>query len=104
MISPNHDVNPNNLLVTPSATGPGGNVQSVWDLPEGNGTTLGAQLSNLTNGALYINVHSAGHGGGEIRGQIQAIPVPAAAGMGIGLLSAWGAWRAYCRRGRRFAT
>ena len=45
-----------------------------WDAPEGNGTTLAAQLSNLREGRAYINFHTTQFGGGEIRGNF---PPPA---------------------------
>ncbi|MCB1742111.1 MAG: CHRD domain-containing protein, partial [Gammaproteobacteria bacterium] len=47
---------------------------------EGNGTTLADELSNLFADGLYLNVHTVGNAGGELRGQIIApapIPVPA---------------------------
>jgi hypothetical protein len=69
-ISPNNDTN-GDLMIDPVA----GTVSSAWDLSEGNGTTLGAQLVNLFNEGLYINFHTVANGGGEIRGQI--IPEPA---------------------------
>jgi hypothetical protein len=59
------------LIVDPVA----GRVTGVWDNAEGNGTTLAAQLSALFSGGLYANVHTADHGGGEIRGQI-LLPEP----------------------------
>ena len=40
--------------------------------PEGNGTTLAAQLTNLTTGHAYINFHTTQFGGGEIRGNFPA--------------------------------
>lgn len=86
MVSPNHDVNPNNLVVTPFATGVGGTVSSIWDLTEGNNTTLAVQLSNLLADNLYLNVHTTGNGGGAIRGQINVVPLPAAAWAGLALL------------------
>ena len=49
-----------------------GRVYSAWDLNEGNGGMLAGQLANLRNGDLYVNVHTVGNPGGEIRGQIQA--------------------------------
>jgi hypothetical protein len=52
-------------------------VTGAWDGTEGNGTTLGAELGNLFLGGLYLNVHSDVFPGGEIRGQILAVPEPA---------------------------
>jgi hypothetical protein len=72
-ISPNSDLN-GDLVVNAAA----GTIFSAWDLvpPEGNGTTLAAQLPNLLSGGLYINVHTPVFPGGEIRGQITAVPEP----------------------------
>ena len=67
--SPFNDNNPHDAVVTPFASGVGGNVSGKWDAPEGNGTTLAAQLDNLQNGRAYINFHTVQFGGGEIRGQ-----------------------------------
>jgi hypothetical protein len=53
-----------------------GRITGVWDGNEGNNTTLSAQLTNLLAGNLYFNVHTADHGGGEIRGQVVIIPEP----------------------------
>lgn len=69
LISPSSDTN-NDLVVNAVA----GTVSSIWDLNEGNNTTLQDELSNLFAGNLYINVHTVAFPGGEIRGQIQATP------------------------------
>jgi hypothetical protein len=53
-------------------TGVGGNFSGKWDAPEGNGTTLAAQLSNLREGRAYINFHTMQFAGGEIRGNFPA--------------------------------
>ena len=39
------------------------------------------QESDLLNGLWYINVHTANYGGGEIRGNMVAIPEPATLGL-----------------------
>jgi hypothetical protein len=52
-----------------------GRITGVWDVSEGNATTLTAQLPNLLAQNLYFNVHTTDHGGGEIRGQV-LIPEP----------------------------
>jgi CHRD domain-containing protein/PEP-CTERM motif-containing protein len=62
--------------MTPFATGVGGTFTGKWDLPEGNNTTLTAQLDNILNGRTYINFHTVQYGGGEIRGNIIAVPEP----------------------------
>src|SRR5438105_15476953 len=44
------------------------------------------QVGYLMNGLLYFNVHSGNFPGGEIRGQILAVPEPGAMGLlGLGL-------------------
>jgi hypothetical protein len=74
--SPFNDNNPNDVVVTPFATGVGGTVSGKWDLLEGNGTTLTAQLPNILSGHSYINFHTTQFGGGEIRGNIATTPEP----------------------------
>ncbi|MCA1591513.1 MAG: TIGR03118 family protein [Acidobacteria bacterium] len=66
--SPFNDNNPNDQKVTPFTSGVGGTFSGKWDAPEGNGTTLAAQLSNLRQGRAYINFHTVQFPGGEIRG------------------------------------
>jgi hypothetical protein len=44
-------------------------------------------MTNLLNGGLYFNVHTADHGGGEIRGQVLT-PEPSALAVMAGLLGA----------------
>lgn len=53
-------------------------ITGAWDLGEGNGNVprLAANINTLLNGGLYINVHTADHAGGEIRGQILRVPEP----------------------------
>jgi hypothetical protein len=75
--TPFNETNPNDNVVTPFATGVGGMVSGKWDLPEGNNTTLGAQLSNIIEGRSYINFHTNQFTGGEIRGAILQAPEPA---------------------------
>ncbi|HKP02647.1 MAG TPA: TIGR03118 family protein [Chthoniobacterales bacterium] len=70
--SPFNDNNPNDAVVTPFGSGVGGNFSGKWDAPEGNGTTLAAQLDNIRNGRAYINFHSVQFSGGEIRGDFPA--------------------------------
>jgi hypothetical protein len=91
---PDNDNAPDNLVVTPFATGVGGTFSSTWDLNEGNNTTLAAQLPNILAGRSYINFHTVQNAGGEIRGQILPIPEPSTyALMGIGLLGLFGLTR-----------
>src|SRR5262249_51249237 len=47
---PFNDTNPNDVVVTPFASGVGGKIFSKWDLAEGNNTTLTAQLPNILAG------------------------------------------------------
>ena len=71
---PFNDTNPNDVVVTPFASGVGGTIFSKWDLDEGNNTTLAAQLPNILAGQSYINFHTRRLPGGEIRGQIEENP------------------------------
>jgi uncharacterized protein (TIGR03118 family) len=70
--NPFNDNNPNDQRVTPFTSGVGGTFSGKWDAPEGNGTTLAAQLDNLRNGRAYINFHTTQFTGGEIRGNFPA--------------------------------
>jgi uncharacterized protein (TIGR03118 family) len=71
--SPFNDNNPNDQTFTGlSGGGVGGVFTNKWDAPEGNGTTLAAQLSNLREGRAYVNFHTSQFPGGEIRGNIPA--------------------------------
>jgi uncharacterized protein (TIGR03118 family) len=70
--SPFNDNNPNDQVFTPTTGGVGGTFSGKWDAPEGNGTTLAAQLTNIRTGHAYINFHTVQFGGGEIRGNIPA--------------------------------
>jgi len=75
--TPFNDNTPNDVIVTPFATGVGGTVSGKWDAPEGNATTLAAQLDNILNNRSYINFHTVQFVGGEIRGNILVVPEPA---------------------------
>jgi glucose/arabinose dehydrogenase len=72
--TPFNDTNPEDVVVTPFASGVGGTVVSKWDLNEGNNTTLAAQLPNILAGRSYINFHTRRLPGGEVRGQIEENP------------------------------
>jgi hypothetical protein len=72
--SPFNDNNPNDVVMTPFSSGVGGVISGKWDAPEGNGTTLAAQLPNILAGRSYINFHTTQFGGGEIRGAITTVP------------------------------
>ena len=71
---PFNDTNPNDVVVTPFASGVGGTITSKWDLTEGNNTTLAQQLPSILAGQSYINFHTRRLPGGEIRGQIEENP------------------------------
>jgi hypothetical protein len=97
---PDNDNNPDNLVVTPFATGVGGTFTSIWNLPEGNaGTTLATNLPQILAGRSYINFHTVQFGGGEIRGQILT-PEPGS----MALLGLGAAGFLACRRKRQRGT
>jgi hypothetical protein len=88
--TPFNDTNPRDVRVTPFSTSVGGTISGKWDAPEGNNTTLPAQLSNILQGRSYINFHTEQFPGGEVRGNISLAPepstfVPVSAGF-VGLL------------------
>jgi hypothetical protein len=74
--TPFNDTNPTDTIVTPFVGQVGGTVTSKWDAPEGNNTTLAAQINNLLTGRTYFNFHTVQFPGGEIRGAIVAAPEP----------------------------
>lgn len=74
--APFNDNNPNDVVVTPFTAGVGGMISGKWDAPEGNNTTLLAQLPNLLNNRSYMNFHTVQFPGGEVRGEIAPVPEP----------------------------
>lgn len=58
-------VNTNGPVIIPLTKTSG----SVWSVPQG-ATFTDAQYESFKAGQLYVNVHSAAHKGGEIRGQL----------------------------------
>ena len=79
--APFNDNNPNDVVFTPFASGVGGTISGKWDAPEGNNTTLTAQLDNILNNRAYINFHTVQFPGGEIRGNILVVPEPSSYAM-----------------------
>jgi hypothetical protein len=97
--TPFNETNTNDVVVTPFANGVGGNVSGKWDVGEGNGTTLTAQLPNLLASRAYVNFHTVQFPGGEIRGNFPGVPEPATwAMMLIGFGAVGGAMRSAKRR------
>jgi hypothetical protein len=74
--APLNDVAPNDVVFSPFASGVGGMISGKWDLTEGNNTTLAAQIPNILAGRSYINFHTVQFSGGEVRGNIVAVPEP----------------------------
>jgi len=66
------------------------------------GTVAGAQaafITGLVNGQTYLNIHTSLFPGGEIRGQLQAVPEPATLLlMGTSLMAAIGVIRKRAKR------
>jgi len=86
--SPQNDNNPADVVVTPfPAPGVGATITAKWDQPEGNGTTLTAQLTNILTQHSYINFHTNQFTGGEIRDILVVVPEPSSmALLGLGTL------------------
>ena len=62
--------------------------------PSIGSTTISAlQGNDLLAGLWYVNIHSSAFPGGEIRGQMEVIPLPAAAWLLLSRLGALGIWR-----------
>jgi hypothetical protein len=101
--SPFNDNNPNDVMMFPFSLSDGTfgfTISGKWDAPEGNGTTLAAQLPNILSGNSYINFHTMQNPGGESRGQItSAIPEPSSIVLlGIGAVGLIGyGWRSWLR-------
>ena len=84
--NPFNDNNPNDVVIQPFPPGGvGGMISGKWDLPEGNMTTLAAQLANILSGHAYINFHTNQFTGGEIRGAINAQTPEPTAGLLVGI-------------------
>lgn len=76
-----------------------GVIVGLNNVPDGTragslqGTTAAlsaTQVGFITSGSAYVNIHSATFGGGEIRGQIIAVPEPSILALGgLGLGGLW---------------
>lgn len=67
-----------------------GNISGLTSPSNGSTVISQSQVSDLRNDLWYINVHTALNAPGEIRGQVDAVPVPAALPLmvaGIGALA-----------------
>jgi len=100
--TPFNDNAPNDVVMTPFASGVGGTVTGKWDLLEGNNTTLKEQLPSILAGHSYINFHTTQFPGGETRGQIvAAVPEPGTYALmlsGLAVLGAVARRRAHRQR------
>ena len=76
--TPDSDIAPKDLVITPFASGAGGVFTSVWNAPEGNPInvrTLATELPRIFSGDAYLNFHTLQFAQGEIRGTLQ-VPEP----------------------------
>lgn len=56
-----------------------GSISGLTSPMIGSATLSGAQATDLLAGLWYINIHTEMYPGGEIRGQVHVVPLPAAA-------------------------
>jgi hypothetical protein len=64
---------PAGVLIPLTLTVPGGTAGGLT----GSGTLSAANVTDMLNGLLYVNVHSSVFTSGEIRGQLYEVPEPA---------------------------
>jgi hypothetical protein len=69
-------------------------------IPEQTFAITATQVGYLFSGLLYMNVHDAQFGGGEIRGQLSLVPEPSTIGL-LGLGIGGAVLQAYRRRAKR---
>jgi len=65
------------------------------------GTVAGAEaalIAGIINGQAYFNIHTVNFSGGEIRGQLNAVPIPAVGAAVPVLVLAWAGLIAWWRR------
>lgn len=70
-----------------------GDISGLTSPSIGSTTIDGQQASDLLAGLWYINIHSSIEPGGEIRGQVEAIPLPAALWLLLPALGGLGLFR-----------
>ena len=83
---PDNDIDPNDLVVTPFASGVGGVFTSVWNTSEGQPRNAGnpsadpidlmESLPSIIAGLAYLNFHTVQNPGGEIRGDLLLVSEP----------------------------
>ena len=73
-----------------------GTISGLTSPMSGSTTISDGQETQLLDGLWYINVHTDAYPAGEIRGQVQVVPMPAAAWLMLGGLV--GLWRCARRR------
>lgn len=67
-----------------------GNISGLTSPNTGSATTDATFVSYLQAGQIYINAHTQANPGGEIRGQVEAVPLPAALPLMGGAIAALG--------------
>lgn len=70
-----------------------GAISGISSPSVGSATLSAAQAGDLLNGLWYINIHSTNFPAGEIRGQVQVVPLPPALVLLCSALAGLGLWR-----------